>query len=213
MVPSMPHEAIHADVERYYSGKFAEHGPSAKGVDWNSEESQELRFEQLARLFSSPQHGFSVNDVGCGYGAFAAFLVERGYDASYTGYDLSRSMVEHARASFGDSPRVRFEQGSSLSTADYSVASGIFNVKLGFAEDDWVAYVWQTIDAIARASRHGFAFNMLTLYSDPDKRRSDLYYADPGDTLNACAARYGRHVALLHDYGLWEFTVIVRFPE
>ncbi|CAD5293141.1 conserved hypothetical protein [Bosea sp. 62] len=28
-----------------------------------------------------------------------------------------------------------------------------------------------------------------------------------------CLARYGRHVALLQDYGVWEFTVLVRFAS
>ncbi|MEI7713642.1 MAG: hypothetical protein WCI94_19570, partial [Rhodospirillales bacterium] len=56
----------------------------------------------------------------------------------------------------------------------------------------------------------GFGFNMLSLSSDPDKRRPDLHYASPTDTLDFCLTRFGRHVALLQDYGLWEFTILVR---
>jgi len=33
----------------------------------------------------------------------------------------------------------------------------------------------------------------------------------PSTTFDRCMDRYGRDVALLHDYGLWEFTVLVRF--
>ena len=43
-----------------------------------------------------------------------------------------------------------------------------------------------------------------------DRMRDDLYYADPGFVFDHCKRRYSRHVALLHDYGLWEFTVLVR---
>ncbi len=206
----MRRDAILGGVERYYSGRFAEHGASAKGVDWNSEESQKLRFEQLAHLFHGAGDDFSLNDLGCGYGALAEFLEERGFKGTYSGHELSPDMLDHARETFRGRPDISFNSGSTLSPADYSVASGIFNVKLMFDEPEWTAYVWETIDELARASHKGFAFNMLTGYSDLDKRRSDLYYADPAGTFDSCVGRYGRHVALLHDYRLWEFTVIVR---
>jgi SAM-dependent methyltransferase len=209
----MRHEAILDAVERYYSAKFDEHGARAEGVDWNSAESQELRFVQLTHLLRGRADAFSINDLGCGYGAFAAYLHEHGFDARYTGYELSPAMLESARASFGDDDGVRFVEGSVLEPADYSVASGIFNVRLGFDDDDWRAYVEATIDDLARASGSGFAFNMLTSYSDPDRRRPDLYYADPGALFDLCERRYSRHVALLHDYGLWEFTIVVRVEQ
>ena len=67
------------------------------------------------------------------------------------------------------------------------------------------------LDAMAQASTRGFAFNMLSTFSDPDRRRPDLYYADPRVVFGACKERYSERVALLHDYPLWEFTTIVRF--
>jgi SAM-dependent methyltransferase len=207
----MSPDSIHAAVERYYSRAFAEHGASARGVDWNSAESQERRFDQLALLFRDEAGGFSVNDLGCGYGALATYLLGHGFDGRYTGYELSASMVEAARAAFAGEPRVQFRQGgSALDPAEFTLASGIFNVRLGFAKSRWTSYVWETIDLMARASTKGFAFNVLTSYSDVEKRRSDLYYADPAQMLRRCVERYGRHVAVLHDSGLWEFTMIVR---
>ena len=213
MSPEADYVAIRQAVGHYYDGKFAAHGPSARGVDWNSPESQILRFEQLASLFADDRARFSVNDLGCGYGALATFLRERGYAATYAGYDLSPVMVEHARMSFRDDPHVRFREGTGLLPADYSVASGIFNVRLDFGEGEWATYVAETIAQLARASRKGFAFNMLTSHSDEDRKRPDLYYADPCETFEACRARFSRHVALLHDYGLWEFTIRVRLAS
>jgi SAM-dependent methyltransferase len=206
----MRREAILNAVEQYYSAKFDEHGARAEGVDWNSAESQELRFVQLTHLFRGEPRTFSINDLGCGYGAFAAFLQQHGYDARYTGYELSPAMLESARATFRDEERVRFVRGSTLEPADYSVASGIFNVRLGFGDDEWRAYVDATIDDLARVSSSGFAFNMLTSYSDAGRRRPDLHYADPRTVFDLCKTHYSRHVALLHDYGLWEFTIVVR---
>ena len=56
----------------------------------------------------------------------------------------------------------------------------------------------------------GFGFNVLTLYSDADKRRADLYYADPLELFTHCRLTFSRFVTLLHDYPLYEFTLLVR---
>jgi hypothetical protein len=62
---------------------------------------------------------------------------------------------------------------------------------------------------MAALSRRGFAFNMLTGYADADRMRPDLYYADPHAVFDRCR-RFSRRVALLHDYPLYEFTMLVR---
>ena len=82
--------------------------------------------------------------------------------------------------------------------------------KATLPNESWTRYVHRTIDILAHAGRRGFAFNVLSLSSDPDRRRPDLYYADPAEMLAYCLSRYGRSVALLQDYGLYEFTVVVR---
>ena len=66
------------------------------------------------------------------------------------------------------------------------------------------------LDGLDRSGRRGFAFNCLTAYADPALMRDDLFYADPAAYFDLCKRRYSREVALLHDYGLYEFTIIVR---
>ena len=96
-----------------------------------------------------------------------------------------------------------------VGAADYAVASGIFNVKLDFPDDEWRQYVQDVLDDLDRLGTSGFAFNMLTTYSDPARRRADLYYGNPTEVFEACR-RFSSRVALLHDYPLFEFTIIVR---
>ena len=67
----------------------------------------------------------------------------------------------------------------------------------------------ETVDRFDQLSTKGFAFDVLTLYSDPPLRRPDLHYADPLFWFDRCKRKYSRSVALLHDYPLWEFTVLV----
>jgi hypothetical protein len=98
----------------------------------------------------------------------------------------------------------------AIAPAEFAVASGIFNVRMGVPERNWREYVLDTIDDLASLARRGFAFNALTIYSDADRRRPDLYYADPLELFDHCKRKYSRAVALMHDYPLYEFTLIVR---
>lgn len=209
-IPPRPYGEILNEVESYYSARLTQHGPTPRGVDWNGDESQTERFRQLAKIIV-PDGKFSINDVGCGYGALLAFLETRYRDLEYYGCDIVPAMVEAARREHKSRPNARFAVEAEPSRiADYGVASGIFNVRLGRSDGEWRAYMNDMLEALAHTSRRGFAFNCLTRYSDPEKMRGDLYYADPADLFDLCKTRYSRHVALLHDYGLYEFTILVR---
>jgi SAM-dependent methyltransferase len=198
------------EVADYYSEKLAQHGETPRGVDWNGEESQELRFEQLCKIIDGRSQ-FSLNDLGCGYGALHDFLVGRYSGFSYSGIDVSESMIRSAEQRYQGIPQARFVLSSQPDgAADYGVASGIFNVRLGRSDAEWRAYLEATLDNLDRTSRLGFSFNCLTSYSDAEKMRDYLYYVDPCALFDLCKRRYSRNVALLHDYGLYEFTILVR---
>jgi SAM-dependent methyltransferase len=202
-------EAIIARVERYYSGKLRTHGATPAGVDWNSESSQRLRFEQLARIADGAEP-FSLLDYGCGYGALFGYLSDQGKPLSYCGFDISPDMVAQGRELYGARGARFVSDAAALEPADYVVASGIFNVRLDVDEERWKAYVEETIERLHQLSTRGFAFNVLTGYADRDKMRPDLHYADPLALFDRCKRRYSRFVALLHDYPLYEFTILVR---
>ncbi len=204
------HSPLLSSVAAYYSAKLAEHGQSPRGVDWNGEESQCLRFVQLCRVIGGPTP-FSLNDLGCGYGALLEFLSAGYSDFSYTGLDVSAAMIDAAALRHAARTNARFVLGAGpAARADYSIASGIFNVRLGRSDDEWRAYLEATLRDLDGASRCGFAFNCLTSYADAERMRPHLYYADPCELFDLCKRHYARDVALLHDYGLYEFTILVR---
>jgi hypothetical protein len=97
-----------------------------------------------------------------------------------------------------------------LQMADYSVTSGIFNLKPECSEAEWLSHILKTIEVMNRNSLKGFAFNMLTKYSDKEYMRKDLYYADPCFFFDYCKRNFSRNVALLHDYEEYDFTILVR---
>ena len=93
---------------------------------------------------------------------------------------------------------------------DYAVASGVFNMKLETPDDAWTEYVMSCLDKINEVTEKGFAITFLTKYSDKDKMRGDLYYADPCFLFDYSKKNYAKNVAILHDYGVYDFTLIIR---
>jgi len=199
-------------VEQYYSHKVSEYGNSSLGVDWNSKESQYLRFEQLSKVIASKEK-FSVLDYGCGYGEYVNYLTLNFSEGffKYTGYDVSEKMIETGKVLFANNVDASLTKQHPDRKFDYTIASGIFNVKLDLANnEEWLAYIIRTLDTINNVSEKGFAFIALTKYSDKEFMKDYLYYADPLFLFNYCKENFSRNVALLHDYELYEFTLIVR---
>jgi len=204
------HDVLRDQARDYYDAKLRSHGPTPAGVDWNSPESQELRFSQLASLWKHDPEA-TLLDYGCGYGALAPYIRDHGHRGPYVGFDVSEAMAGAARVHLAglDHCRVTTDR-ADLQPVDFAVASGVLNVKQGASDDAWAAYVWSTIADLAALGVRGFAFNALTSYSDPEKRRPDLFYADPLQLFDRCKREYSRFVTLLHDYPLYEFTIVVR---
>jgi hypothetical protein len=213
-LPKEPPTTLEAldGVATLYTKSLAEHGLQSKGVGWKDDASHQLRFEKLSQVIDTDlaNEGIMVNDLGCGYGAMFAYLDGmRSFKlAGYVGYDISEEMlgsaqahVKDARAKFVKSPRITHE-------ADYSFVCGTFNVKLETTDEVWSEYIKDTLMNLAAMSSRGFAFNALSTYVD--WREKHLYYADPSVFFEFCKRNISRYVTLLHDYPLFEWTMIVR---
>lgn len=201
-----------SDIERYYTGKVRLYGPSPLGVDWSCAPTQKLRFIQALKVcnFDSP---FSLADLGCGYGALLEFLAERFHDKQviYKGVDLSPAMISQARRLWAKRPDTEFSVGNELSgLSDYTVASGIFNVKLHQPEIQWTRFVQATLAHMHGHSRLGFAVNFLAPLTDTGKIRPELYRAEPELWCDYCERTLGAEVTLLTGYGMREYTLLVR---
>jgi SAM-dependent methyltransferase len=206
----MSYDRIRSRVQHYYDEKIQTYGATARGVDWNSPESQQIRFGQLLKLIDRSLP-FTINDFGCGYGALAEYLHKEAYTFQYCGLDISHQMVARAVELHAVENHIAFVNSElELREADFTVASGIFNVKLDTLDPEWEQYILDTLATINALSRNGFAFNVLTKYSDEEFMRPDLYYADPLFFFDYCKTNYSRFVTLLHDYPLYEFTILVR---
>lgn len=202
---------VYARIGAYYADKIARHGVGPRGVDWTCTATQELRFVQLLKLcdFSLP---FSLNDVGCGYGALAGFLARRHpqADIDYLGVDLSSAMISRARRRHRGMPGRRFVVGNDIPrTADYAVASGVMNVMLDHPRALWEEFVADTVRCMHAASQRGFAVNFMAEKSDGPVTEG-LYRTDPLRWTSFCRQTLGCAVEVVGGYGMREFTLLVR---
>ena len=206
----MNHAELRERTLAYYRDRFAEHGPTPRGVDWNGHASQQVLFEQLQKLLPADA-AYSLNDWGCGYGALLDALMAKEARVNYRGFDIDPSMIEAALARHDGRPQASFTIADRpLWMADHGVASGLFALRLERTDERCFADLADGIATLDATSRLGFAFNCLTSWSDADRMRPHLYYADPCALFDLCKRRYSRNVALLHDYDLYSFTIIVR---
>lgn len=197
-------------LNEYYNGLHLEYGDSPYGVGWNGKESQYHRFEQLSKLIDF-ESTFSIGDFGCGYAEYLNFLRFKKYPIKkYIGLDINDSFLSAAKIEYPQEQFINSRLLEDLPELDYYVASGVFNIHTGLENSIWTDYIKKQLDRLNKASRLGFAFNILTVYSDPEKMESYLFYADPLFWFDWCKKNFSRNVALLHDYELYEFTILVR---
>jgi SAM-dependent methyltransferase len=206
---------LYSDVEAYYGARVAKHGATPRGVDWSCQATQSLRFVQLLKIcdFSTP---FALNDLGCGYGALCAFLAMRhsNFEVDYLGIDLSSAMISRARRRFSRPDR-RFRVGKAASRiADYSVASGIMNVNVGYPRAVWEGFLAEMLRNMRDTSRRGFSVNFISDSdaADPstDSSVPSLYRTSPAPWIRFCERDLGCSVETIDNYGMKEFTLLAR---
>ena len=196
-------------IKTYYDEKLKAHGPTAQGVDWKNEETQVIRFSLLAKLFDG-QTQFDVNDMGCGYGAFAGYLIASNVPfKTYYGYDISDEMIRESKKKFEGSTNCEFIKSGTPAKTDFTVSSGIFNVKLDTPVDDWAHVVEGLLGTMCAASSKGFSFNMLNQPTAESFRRDHLFYADSAVYAKLCKEKFGAKVDVYKHENLFEFTVVV----
>jgi SAM-dependent methyltransferase len=187
-------------------------------VGWPTTQSQYLRFDILNKVINQKKFikqkniSISINDYGCGIGEHLVSLYNlQGIKINqYNGYDISSDMIKEAKKKLNlFDCKLNFFKSAQISTiASYTFVSGTFNVKFQSSNNDWKSYIIKRLENINKFSSNGFAFNMLSTHVDwKDKK---LYYGDPSFFFNYCKKNFSKYVTLIHDYPLYEWTILVK---
>jgi SAM-dependent methyltransferase len=198
-------------IEKLYTDNLNNHGDSSKAVGWNTDKCQNMRFQKLSSVIDNIQESHSINDYGCGYGGHLQYLEKMNYKINhYNGYDISQPMLEQAKNNLSDSKyNIELFNVPKINTiADYTFVSGTFNVRFGSNDKSWEKFIKTTLNEINNYSTKGFSFNLLSTYVD--YQDTNLFYGDPCYWFDYCKTNFSTKVSLLHDYPLYEWTIIVK---
>jgi len=202
----------------YYEGLLEKHGDTHLALDWNSRESQKLRYQIFHEIFvyGKKASNVSVLDVGCGFGDLFGFLKAKGllsrHKINYTGYDISPKLIEVAHKKY---PQARFELKNILEERylpcfDYIFCSGTLNIRTQDLGNHLEA-VKSMLLKMYDMAQCGVAVNFLSEGALPISNPEDLnsgryFYFKPEEILSFCRFICSRYI-LRHDYHLGDFTV------
>lgn len=143
------------DNEKFYTSAMELHGVSAKGVNWNSSESQNLRFKVILELLPQNLHQFSLADAGCGFGDFYLYIKkENRAPKEYIAIDSIQKMVDIAKERTKSHAIVADICKEPLPSASYYICSGAMNTLDSFETHLFMRNCYQS-------SQRGFIFNIL----------------------------------------------------
>jgi SAM-dependent methyltransferase len=188
-------------IVAYYTGLGRKHGACPAGVGWSAT-SQAVRFDVIAGI--GTLEGRSLLDVGCGYGAFFAYLSDRGVQCDYHGVDMTPLQVELAQTHHPEhADRFRFANGITSGrpdSYDYLVSNGPLNT----ACDDPLDTMKSLLAAMYAQCRLACIVTMISTRAP--RRLKGLHYYDPAAmlsfALDLCPRVRLDHSYLPHDFAI-----------
>lgn len=203
---------LNNSFEKHYSNLIQSHQEPSKQMGYRDQSAQYARFAQLLRVPFDLNQPFTINDLGCGAGDLYPFLKARNLNFQYRGYDMLHLMVQEAKNRFQKVENASFfhlTNVTDMEPADFVFASGIFNLKYDATPAAWQDYIEKTLLEMHQKANKAIIFNVLTSYSDAHKQAAELHYSSPQDLFHFCKTHLSANVALYHDYGHYDFTIMV----
>ena len=200
-------------IVEHYERSLREHGATPAGVDWPNGQDLATRFAVLIEPLAEAGERPELLDVGCGPGLLLDFLSAIGAAdrVRYHGIDLSTQMVDAARRRW---PKHEFSCRDIIAAplpeqcVDVVIMNGVLTERVGLDAATITALAETLVAAAFRVARVAIAFNVMNAHVD--WQRDDLFHW-PFDVLADFLCRsVSRHYELRADYGLYEYTCIVR---
>lgn len=194
------------ETQARFRERWLQYGFDSRSLGWNKD-CQWVRFEAAFEGLCKEDFD-SIIDFGCGFGDLLTYLRIKEWRGIYTGIDLVEELIKEAVKQHANDNRAAFffrdvDGFSPPEKAAMAVAIGIFNHRL---HQDNLAFVRETIRCMWEATTKVVVCDFLSTSSDLDKRRDDLYYADPRE-LYELATSFSRRISIHHAYMPFEFQI------
>ena len=187
-------------IIKLYEDRYAQMGYDVRTLGWRSRDDQVLRFKILSDI--ADLSGASICDVGCGFGDLCDYLQSRFTGFTYTGIDISPSLVRKATELH---PRHKFYcidiiEENFTEQLDYFLLSGALNYRV----ENNMETSTNMISRMFALANKGVGVNFLTTYVN--FQRDYNYHHNP-EAMFTFGRTLTKWVTIRHDYPLWEFTM------
>ena len=141
--------------KQFYKSSIKKYGNSAKGVQWNSESTQQIRFDIILNMLPDDLYNFTLVDAGCGFGDFYEWMHKNNKTPlKYIGIDALDEMVKIASKNTSQEIIMADICKDTLVKADYYICSGAMNILEQFETHLFIQNCYNSC-------KYGFIFNIL----------------------------------------------------
>ncbi len=141
--------------KKFYTLSLRKYGKTARGLQWHSKNSQQVRFRQLAKFLPERMEQYKVVDAGCGFADFYYYLLQSGQKPlEYIGLDSIDVMVAEAQKRTSCQILQCDILKDDLIASDFYLCSGAMNILNSFETNLFICRCYE-------ASKRGFIFNVL----------------------------------------------------
>lgn len=152
---------------KFYKKAYSTHGVSAKGVHWNSQRTQYIRFQVITSFIEKIENS-TILDVGCGFAEYVEYLkIKELTPLEYVGIDCEDFMIEESK---------RFKEHQFLTCdilrdeipkKDYLICSGTFNI---LKKEEFFKAIKNCYESLQK----GLIFNFLTKESFNQLKKDEI---------------------------------------
>ncbi|MEA2100122.1 MAG: class I SAM-dependent methyltransferase [Campylobacterota bacterium] len=143
------------DSEKFYTSAIEVHGTTAKGLNWHSKETQNIRFDVILDMLPNNLDSITIGDAGCGFGDFYFYMQKKNKTPKeYIGIDSLLDMYSIASEKTGCEIIMADICIDELPKTSYYICSGAMNVL-----DEFETHLF--IRNCFESSEIGFIFNIL----------------------------------------------------
>ncbi len=206
-------QIFNADLQVKYNKRFKKYGANPEGSYWISAQRQNLRFDVIFEYVIKYRNkeGFSVGDIGCGYGALLPYIENNYCDEkiNYSGYDISKELIDYCKRNYHQN-WVKFFRGSRpIKNLDFCVISGAFNLSATKIYSEWEDHIFQTLSDCWQKTDIALVFNLQT--SDtPHISKGSFFYGDKQVIANRCNSLFGNTSHLRISQLPYDTTFIIK---
>lgn len=185
---------VEYEIGKIYDNRFLEFGPNPKASLWFSKKRQferfEIIFDQIIDLYKVDP--ISVSDVGCGYGAFLEYLLEKDVEAEwiYSGYDISVEVIKFCKSQFKKNGSFYRASTPNYET-DFIIMSGTFNFFPNNNFLEWNSYFQNSLKLMWAKVSRAMIFN-LQISDNSRITPEGIVYASTFQVENFCVNNFGK---------------------